>query len=68
MGKQRRHPALEREMIHALERAAPTSKKRIKRKLVINLPVTSRKQFIEKLDWYASRWKIEVFRKILKSG
>lgn len=23
---------------------------------------------IEKLDWYAMRWKIEVFHKILKSG
>jgi hypothetical protein len=25
-------------------------------------------QAIEKLQWYALRWKIEVFHKILKSG
>jgi hypothetical protein len=32
------------------------------------LPVRSGKDAIEKLDWYALRWKIEVFHKILKSG
>ena len=37
-------------------------------KLITNLPVTSRKQAIEKLQWYSLRWKIEVFHKILKSG
>ena len=26
------------------------------------------KQAIEKLEWYAQRWKIETFHKILKSG
>jgi hypothetical protein len=30
--------------------------------------VRSRAEAIEKLDWYAMRWKIEVFHKILKSG
>ncbi len=33
-----------------------------------DLPVQSRKDAIEKLEWYALRWKIEVFHKILKSG
>ena len=28
----------------------------------------SRRDAIEKLDWYAMRWKIETFHKILKSG
>jgi hypothetical protein len=32
------------------------------------LPVTSSAQAIEKLDWYAQRWKIETFHKISKSG
>ncbi|GAC1461546.1 MAG: hypothetical protein PVSMB4_20190 [Ktedonobacterales bacterium] len=32
------------------------------------MPVISRAQAIEKLDWYAMRWKIETFHKILKSG
>jgi hypothetical protein len=37
-------------------------------KLITDLPVTSRKEAIEKLKWYSMRWKIEVFHKILKSG
>src|ERR1700691_3022205 len=28
----------------------------------------SRQNAIEKIEWYAMRWKIEVFHKILKSG
>ena len=31
-------------------------------------PSISGKDAIEKLEWYALRWKIEVFHKILKSG
>ena len=68
IGKQRRYPALELTVIHALERGVPTGSKRIEWKLITNLPVASRKQAVEKLDWYALRWKIEVFHKILKSG
>jgi hypothetical protein len=30
--------------------------------------VDSRSSAIEKLEWYARRWKIELFHKILKSG
>ena len=33
-----------------------------------DLPVQPRKDAIEKLEWYALRWKIEMFHKILKSG
>lgn len=33
-----------------------------------DLPITSRRDAIEKLRWYALRWKIEVFHNILKSG
>ena len=36
--------------------------------MLTNLPVTSRKEAIEKLEWYAMRWKIEIFHNILKSG
>jgi hypothetical protein len=32
------------------------------------LPVTTPDEAIEKLDWYAERWKIELFHKISKSG
>lgn len=34
----------------------------------MNLPVASKAEAIEKLEWYALRWKIETFHKILKSG
>ena len=37
-------------------------------KLLTDLPVRSCLQAIEKLEWYAQRWKIETFHKILKSG
>jgi hypothetical protein len=30
--------------------------------------VRTRQEAAEKLDWYAQRWKIETFHKILKSG
>ena len=30
--------------------------------------VSSRQEAVEKVRWYALRWKIEVFHKILKSG
>ena len=32
------------------------------------MPVHSPEQAIEKLGWYARRWQIELFHKILKSG
>jgi hypothetical protein len=68
IGKQKRYPALTLTVIHAQERGTPTNRKRIDWKLLTDLPVRSRKEAIEKLEWYALRWKIEVFHKILKSG
>jgi hypothetical protein len=68
MYKQRRYPALELTVLHATERGKPRGRDRIDWKLITNLPVTSRAQAIEKLQWYALRWRIEVFHKILKSG
>jgi hypothetical protein len=68
IGKQKRYPALTLTVIHAEERGTPKSRKKIEWKLITDLPVQSRKDAIEKLEWYALRWKIEVFHKILKSG
>jgi Transposase DNA-binding len=68
IGKQKQYPALTLTVIHAQERGTPTNRKRIDWKLLTDLPVQSRKEAIEKLEWYALRWKIEVFHKILKSG
>ena len=68
IGKQARWQALELTVIHAMERGTPAGRDPIQWKLLTSLPVTSLAQAVEKLDWYALRWKIEVFHKILKSG
>jgi len=68
IGKQKQYPELNLTIIHAKEEGKPKNRKKIEWKLITDLPVRSRKDAIEKLQWYALRWKIEVFHKILKSG
>ena len=68
VGKQRRYPALDLTVIHAQEREEPEHRPRIDWKLITDLPVYSRDDAVEKLGWYAMRWKIETYHKILKSG
>ncbi len=45
-----------------------TGRPRIEKKLITDLPVTSLREAIEKLGWYAQRWIIEIFHKIFKPG
>ncbi len=66
--KQSRYPPMTLTVLQAAERDAPADVEPIDWKLITDLPVTSRAQAVEKLDWYAQRWKIETFHKILKSG
>jgi hypothetical protein len=68
IGKQKLYPALTLTVLHASERDPPKGREPIVWKLVTDLPVRSRADAIEKLNWYAMRWKIETFHKILKSG
>jgi hypothetical protein len=68
IGKQKRYPALALTVIHAKERATPADRPAIEWKLITDLPVATHEAAVEKLRWYAQRWKIEVFHKILKSG
>jgi transposase-like protein len=68
IGKQSRYPELRLTVIYAQEAEAPSGRDRIDWKLITDLPVTTPLQAIEKLEWYASRWKIETFHKIVKSG
>ena len=68
IGKQKSYPAQTLTVIHANERGEPAGRPRIEWKLITDLPVTSLQGAIEKLEWYAQRWKIEIFHKILKSG
>src|SRR5207253_6418004 len=68
VGKQKHYSPLEVTVIHAYEQSKPKNRKRIDWKLITDLPVRSLKDAVEKLQWYALRWKIELFHKILKSG
>lgn len=67
-GKYKRYSPLSLTVIHAQERDPPDDCEGIDWKLVTDLPVSSKADAIEKLSWYALRWKIEVFHNILKSG
>jgi hypothetical protein len=68
IGKWKRYPPLELTVIHAEEAATPRNRKKISWRLITDLPVNSGRAAVEKLEWYAMRWKIEVYHKILKSG
>ena len=68
IGKQKRYPALDLTVIHAREEGTPEDRPAIDWKLITDLPVMSPGEAVEKILWYAMRWKIEVFHKILKSG
>jgi hypothetical protein len=68
IGKSRDYPPLTLWVIHAEEATEPEGRKKISWKLVTDLPIRSRQEAIEKIQWYAGRWKIETFHKILKSG
>jgi hypothetical protein len=68
IGKQRRYPSLDLTVVHAVEIGAPRGRKPIFWKLITDLEVHSLEAAIEKINWYAMRWKIELFHKILKSG
>jgi hypothetical protein len=67
-GKQTRYPVLDLTVIHAYEENPPTGNERVEWKLLTDLPVAGFQEAVEKLEWYAQRWKIETFHKILKSG
>jgi hypothetical protein len=68
IGKQSRYLVLQLTVIHGRERDAAPERPRVEWKLLTILPVQSRTEAIQKFDWYAMRWRIETFHKILKSG
>jgi hypothetical protein len=47
-------------VLHAREPDEPADRPRIDWRLVTDLPVTSNRAAVEKLHWYALRWKIEI--------
>lgn len=54
--------------IEAREVGAPKGASPLQWRLLTTLPVENLAQAIEKLQWYAKRWGIEVFHRTLKSG
>jgi Transposase DNA-binding/Transposase Tn5 dimerisation domain len=68
VAKQQQYQPVEVTAIYARERGTPKNRDRIEWKLLTDLPVNTLAAAIEKLRWYALRWKIELFHKILKSG
>jgi hypothetical protein len=68
IGKQKRYPQLTLTAIYAKERNAPEGREPLDWKLLTDMPVRTPTEAIEKLRWYALRWKIETYHKILKSG
>jgi hypothetical protein len=68
IGKQDDYPHLDLTVLHASERGTPRNRDRIEWKLLTDLPIRTRLEAVEKLQWYAYRWRIETFHKILKSG
>ena len=68
VAKQKLYPPIELTVVYAQERGRPNNRERIDWRLLTDLPVNSPTEAVEKLRWYALRWKIELFHKILKSG
>jgi hypothetical protein len=54
--------------VWAYEARAPEGVEPLDWKLITSVPVTTRQDALERLDWYAARWGIEQWHRILKSG
>lgn len=54
--------------IVAREMEPPEGEKPIEWRLLTNLPVASLEQAARMIDWYRSRWEIEMFFHVLKNG
>lgn len=54
--------------IMAIERRPPANHNAILWVLLTNLEINSDSEAVEKVSWYARRWNIEVFHKVMKSG
>ena len=68
IGKHRRYSASSLTVLRADERETPAGREPTRWRLLTNRPVDDLADAIETLDWYAQRWKIGTFHKVLKSG
>lgn len=63
-----KHGALPVWAVLAQEEGAPAGVEPLEWMLLTTLPVQTLEQAVEKLQWYAKRWGIEVLHRTLKSG
>lgn len=68
IGKQRKYPHRDLQIIHAEELDPPVGRAPVIWKLIPNLPVATHSDAVHKLEWYALRWKIATFSRTLKTG
>ncbi|MGI9303145.1 MAG: IS4 family transposase [Gammaproteobacteria bacterium] len=61
-------PAVRLWAVHLLEDAAEDGGEPIEWMLLTTVPVTTFQQAVQRAEWYAARWGIEVFHRTLKSG
>ena len=54
--------------VWAVERTPPSGAEPVEWLLLTTMPITTTDEALERLAWYAVRWGIEVWHKILKSG
>ena len=66
--KRKQYGPLSLTVIHAVERGRTRGREPIRWKLLTDMPVGDLTAAAEKLYWYAMRWTIEPFPKVLKSG
>lgn len=67
-GQRVHEEAAEIYVIAAIEQSPPKGEKPIDRILLTSIPVETLEEAQEKINWYISRWEVEVFFRILKSG
>jgi hypothetical protein len=61
-------PDIEVFVIHALEAEVPKGLEPLEWMLLTSVPTSTREQALERLAWYARRWTIESWHRVLKSG
>lgn len=54
--------------VWAIETRPPPGVEAVEWLLLTTVPITSTADALERLEWYAARWGIEVWHKVLKSG
>jgi hypothetical protein len=61
-------PELDVLAIHVIEEDAPAGVQPLEWMLLSSVPTDSAEQALERLSWYAQRWTIETWHRVIKSG